>query len=94
MRILFTSNSREKIDPKRVVIVGARDLDGGEVMLLRKHGVTVYTMEEVELYGIQHVIQEAMQYLEKVSSCIHISFDMDAIDPSEAPVPALPCAAA
>lgn len=74
-----------KIDPKRVVIVGARDLDGGEVMLLRKHGVTVYTMEEVELYGIQHVMQEAMQYLEKVSSYIHISFDMDAIDPSEAP---------
>lgn len=74
-----------KIDPKRVVLVGVRDIDIGEAMLLRKHGVTVYTMEEIELYGIQHVMQEAMQYLEKNCSCLHVSFDMDAIDPSEAP---------
>lgn len=74
-----------KIDPKRVVIVGARDLDMGEIMLLRKQGVRVYTMEEVELYGIQKVMQEAMEYLEKNSKCLHVSFDMDSIDPSEAP---------
>lgn len=74
-----------KIDPKRVVIVGARDIDMGEVVLLRQHGVKVYTMEEVDLYGIQHIMQKAMQYLEKNCSCLHVSFDMDAIDPSEAP---------
>lgn len=74
-----------KVDPKRVVVVGARDLDMGEVMLLRQHGVTVYTMEEVELYGIQKVMQDSMQYLEQNCSCLHVSFDMDSIDPSEAP---------
>lgn len=74
-----------KVEPSRVVLVGARDLDTGEIMLLRQHGVRVYTMEEVELYGIQHVMQEAMEYLEQNCSCLHVSFDMDAIDPSEAP---------
>lgn len=44
---IYIQRPGRKIDPKRVVIVGARDLDGGEVMLLRKHGITVYTMEEV-----------------------------------------------
>ncbi len=74
-----------KIDPKRVVVIGARDLDMGEVMLLRRHGVRVYTMEEIDLFGIQHVMQEAMQYLEQNCSCLHVSFDMDVIDPKEAP---------
>ncbi len=74
-----------KIDPKNVVIVGARDLDMGEIMLLRKAGVSVYTMEEVELYGIQKVMQDAMEYLYQRCSCLHVSFDMDSIDPSEAP---------
>lgn len=74
-----------KIDPKRVVIVGARDLDMGEVQLLRRNGVTVYTMEEIDLYGIQEVMRRAMVYLEANCSCLHVSFDMDSIDPLEAP---------
>lgn len=74
-----------KVDPKRVVIVGARDLDMGEVQLLRRKGVRVYTMEEIDLYGIQQVMREAMEYLETVSSCLHVSFDIDSVDPSEAP---------
>lgn len=74
-----------KIDPKRVVIVAARSLDNGEIMLLRQHGVKVYTMEDIELYGIQAVIKEAMEYLANNCKTLHVSFDMDSIDPSEAP---------
>lgn len=74
-----------KLDPRRVVIVAARSLDNGEIMLLRKHGVKVYTMEDIELYGIQAVMQESMEYLANNCKSLHVSFDMDSIDPSEAP---------
>lgn len=74
-----------KLDPKRVVIVAARDLDNGEIMLLRKHGVRVYTMEDIELHGIQKVMDEAMDYIEENCNTLHVSFDMDSIDPTEAP---------
>lgn len=74
-----------KIDPKRVVIVGARDLDSGEIMLLRKYGVKVYTMEDVEEYGIQKVMRDSRDYLAAHCKTLHVSFDMDSIDPTEAP---------
>lgn len=74
-----------KVDPKRVVVLAARDLDAGEVALLKKHGVKVYTMEDIDLLGIRVVMQDVVEYLKENCDCIHLSYDIDSVDPSLAP---------
>ena len=70
------------IDPKRTVMVGIRSVDPGERHLLQEQGITVYTMHEVDRYGMARVMEEA---LEKVGKNAHVSFDLDSLDPSVAP---------
>ena len=70
------------IDPARTVMVGIRSVDPGERRLLQEHGITVYTMHEVDRYGMATVMEEALQ---KVGPDAHVSFDLDSLDPSIAP---------
>lgn len=74
-----------KIDPSRVVVLAARDLDGGEVALLKEHGIKVYTMEDIDLLGIREVMKETIEYLKENCDSIHVSYDIDSVDPSLAP---------
>jgi arginase len=68
------------------VFIGLRSIDEGERKNLKKHGIKLYTMHEVTKYGIGAVLKEAIEYLSKdgKNSPIHISFDIDGIDPSAA----------
>jgi arginase len=79
------ANQQAHVDPDRIAIVGARDLDPGEVMLLREAGVHVFTMSEIDRRGIYEVTQEALLVVSNGSKGFHVSFDMDVVDPSEAP---------
>ena len=65
------------------VFIGLRSIDKEERANLKKHGIKYYTMHEVTKYGIGTVLNEAVEYLSKdgKNSPIHISFDIDAIDP-------------
>ncbi len=74
-----------KIKPENIVMIGIRCLDEGEKALLRKLNVKVYTMHEIDRLGMSQVMQEAIDYLKKRTDGVHLSFDMDGIDPSEAP---------
>jgi arginase len=67
-----------------VVILGLRSLDSGERDLLRASQVGVYTMREIDEQGIGEVAQKALERLQHCHS-LHISLDMDALDPREAP---------
>ena len=73
-----------KLSPEQVVMIGVRDLDPEERRMLRNSGCTVYTMREIDERGMHSVL---LATLEKLSSFakIHLSFDMDAIDPMEVP---------
>lgn len=73
-----------KLAPENVALVGVRDLDPRERDALAAEGVAVYTMREVDERGIASVAREA---LAKVSGPgrVHVSLDIDALDPSEAP---------
>src|SRR5699024_5403568 len=51
----------------------------------RKLIVKVYTMHEIDRLGMSQVMQEAMEHLEERTDGVHLSFDIDGIDPSEAP---------
>jgi len=73
-----------KIDPKNVVLIATRELDEGERMLIKQHRITVYTMEEIDKHGMSVIISKALRKLKGVE-LLHVSFDLDAVDPSVAP---------
>ncbi|GAB6099882.1 arginase [Halanaerocella petrolearia] len=74
-----------KVKEENVVIVGARDLDKGEQKLLRESEVTVFTMDDIDKLGIHQVIKEAIMISNQGVDGVHISFDIDVLDPLEAP---------
>ena len=72
------------IDARRVALLGVRSLDDGERRLLREAGVRVFTMSEIDRIGVERAVSEA---LDRVSGggFVHVSLDMDALDPEIAP---------
>jgi arginase len=84
-RLVNAAGPGPHIDPHRIAIVGARDLDSGERALLRKAGVHVYTMTDLDRRGMTAVTREAIKRVTEGTNGLHVSFDMDVVDPSEAP---------
>jgi arginase len=72
-------------DPKRSVQIGLRDVDPEEKKLLRDLGVRAFSMSDVDKTGMVGVMKEAIAIAGGSRAPIHVSFDMDALDPSEAP---------
>lgn len=73
-----------KLEAKDVVMIGIRDLDRQEKIMLKESGCTIYTMRDIDELGIHKVLREALAQIAHRTS-IHLSLDMDAIDPQEAP---------
>lgn len=73
------------VDAKHVVVVGARDLDPPERVLLRESGAHVFTMHDIDRRGMADVMTEAISLAGKAKDGIHVSFDMDVLDPNEVP---------
>ncbi len=73
-----------KLTAPDVVLIAIRDLDPAERDLLLESGVGIYTMREIDERGIAAVAHEALRQL-RHHSRLHISLDMDALDPAEAP---------
>ena len=82
----FESNSwpLPALDPERVALIGARSVDPGEREALKESGVAVYTISDIDRRGVEPILKEA---LERVSGApfIHISVDLDLVDPVVAP---------
>ncbi len=74
-----------KLDPQKIIIIGARELDHGERELLRTHHVHVFTMSEIDQHGIAQVMREALSLAGQARDGIHLSLDLDALDPVHAP---------
>jgi arginase len=74
-----------KVDKNKIVILGARDLDIGEQNLLREQNIHVFTMSDIDRRGIASVMQQAISIAGAYNSPIHLSLDMDSLDPREAP---------
>jgi arginase len=73
------------VDPARTVLVGVRDLDEGERNNVRRSGVRVFTMSDIDRQGMASVAQQALAAAGVGTAGIHVSFDMDACDPAIAP---------
>ena len=72
------------VEAERVALVGVRSLDAAEAELIAETGVSVYTMSDVDRLGLERVVREA---LAKIAGpgFVHVSLDMDALDPDIAP---------
>jgi arginase len=73
------------LDPKRVVLVGLREVDLGERERIRELGVRAFSMMEIDRYGMVQVMEDAIALVADGPGSVHLSFDMDGIDPREAP---------
>ena len=72
-------------DPQRTVQIGLRDVDPHEKRSLRASGVKAFSMSDVDRLGMTRVMEEALAIAGTDPRSVHVSFDMDGIDPSEAP---------
>ncbi|MGG1118517.1 Arginase [Bacillus licheniformis] len=76
---------KTKIKAENIVIIGARSLDDGEKELIRDKGIKVYTMHEIDRLGMTRVMEETIDYLRGRTDGVHLSLDLDALDPNDAP---------
>lgn len=73
------------VDVKRMVFIGLRDVDDAEKRIIRELGVKAFTMADIDRLGMARVAQKAIEIAADGADSLHVSFDMDGIDPSEAP---------
>jgi arginase len=76
---------KPKVEPQNIVLVGVRDLDVQERRLVKKSGVRVFTMRDIDERGMREVMADALKYATDDTHGISISLDMDFVDPSDAP---------
>jgi arginase len=74
-----------KVIPDHIVILGARSIDPGEKILLQENGVHVFTMHDIDRHGLPRVAEEALSLVIRGGMPLHVSFDIDVVDPRDAP---------
>lgn len=77
-------NGEHTINMRKLVYIGLRDVDRGEKKLLREHGIKAFSMHDIDKYGIGRVVEMALAHIGN-DTPIHLSFDVDALDPQWAP---------
>lgn len=82
-----------KVDPRDVCFVGSRDIDPGERALMKKAGVTVFSMSDIDRLGFPEVARRVVAFFRNRVDLVHVSFDMDVLDPMFAPGTGIPLAA-
>ena len=81
----FKPSSVDYLNPEKIAIIGARSLDREEARLLKKSGVNVFTIEDIDMYGLRTILQKAVNIVEAGTEGFHLSFDMDVVTPTDAP---------
>lgn len=84
-QLVALAGDRPALDPAKVVVFGARDVDATEIPLVKELGLRVYTMHEIDSRGTSICVQEALERTTDGTAGIHLSFDLDGVDPSHAP---------
>ena len=73
------------LSPENVALVGLRSVDESEIDVIRDHGFAAYTMSDIDERGITDVTEEAMAAASAGVDGVHVSLDLDWLDPKEAP---------
>lgn len=85
-------NEGVKVKPENVVLIGIRDLDEGEKEYIKNNNILAFTMMDIREIGISRVMEEAINHLRAMTDGIHLSLDVDALDPTETPGTGTPVA--
>lgn len=78
-------NFSPKVNPDNCVLVGVRDIDAVEKENVRRAGIEVFTMRDIDERGMRTVMEEALRAAGRGTVGYHVSLDMDWIDPEDAP---------
>lgn len=87
---LRTFHNGSTINPANCVVVGARSIDKDELINVKKSGITVFSTEDIRCNGVNEIMSKAFEVAGNNTNKIHISFDLDIIDPSYAPGVSVP----
>src|SRR5216117_61354 len=74
-----------KVAPENCVLVGVRDIDAIEKENVRRAGIGVFTMRDIDERGMRTVMEEALRMAGRGTAGYHVSLDMDWVDPEDAP---------
>ncbi|MCA8938735.1 MAG: arginase, partial [Planctomycetes bacterium] len=74
-----------KVSPARFAQIGLRDIDEIERKLLKESGIHTYTMADIDRRGMATVMEEAIAFACDGTDLLHVSFDIDSVDPRVAP---------
>jgi arginase len=74
-----------KVDPKNVCLIGLRAVDARERQIVRDSGINPYTMRDIDERGMLDVVTEAIAKASDKTCGFHVSFDIDGMDPRDAP---------
>ncbi|CAI7649135.1 unnamed protein product [Penicillium bialowiezense] len=72
------------VNTQKLVYIGLRDVDRGEKKILRDNGIKAFSMHDIDRHGIGRVVEMALAHIGN-DTPIHLSFDVDALDPQWAP---------
>ena len=87
---LRTYHDGRIIQPSKTVIIGARSIDDGEKDNVRYSGVTVFTTQDIKEKGVEAIMEEAFKIASYKTKGIHVSYDLDVIDPDICPGVSIP----
>lgn len=73
-----------KLNVNKLVYIGLRDVDRGEKKILRENNIKAFSMHDIDRHGIGKVMDMALGWIGQ-DTPIHLSFDVDALDPQWAP---------
>ncbi len=82
--LINVGRKKTKLPSKNVVVIGLRDLDSKEKNALKKSAITTYTMRDIDEQGMGTIMHKALAKLNHLPR-LHVSLDMDALDPMTAP---------
>jgi arginase len=83
--LLSISGEEPALLPEHVAIIGVRDVDRSETSLVARTGVRVYTMSDLDERGTAVCVREAFEHVSRGTAGVHLSFDLDGVDPQDAP---------
>lgn len=85
-RLVNLHHEGQKVKPENIIIIGARSIDPGERALIKELGIQVYTMHEIDKYGMTNVMEKVIKHLKNNHvDGVHLSLDLDALDPLYTP---------
>lgn len=83
--LVAIAGDQPALDPRDVCVIGARDVDESEKEIVRRTGVRVYSMSELDDRGTATCVHEALFRATADTAGVHLSFDLDGVDPQHAP---------